>query len=99
MKRFVSLAALSVPLVLALTSASADEPKSLVEPGARRTLEDDGEREDRREPAGRSGLCPDGRECVDVTTIRGVSGTWAVHDESPRAGRARTGAGGQSACS
>ncbi len=35
MKRFVSLTALSVPLVLALMSASADEPKSLVEPGAK----------------------------------------------------------------
>ncbi|MCE9563245.1 MAG: SMP-30/gluconolactonase/LRE family protein [Planctomycetes bacterium] len=35
MKRFVSLAALSIPLVLALTSAAADEPKSLVEAGAK----------------------------------------------------------------
>jgi len=36
MKRFVSLAAIiTIPLVLALTSAGADEPKSLVEPGAK----------------------------------------------------------------
>ena len=35
MKRFVSLVALSIPLVLAFTSARADEKKSLVEAGAK----------------------------------------------------------------
>src|SRR5436190_22287028 len=35
MKRVFTLAALSVPLALALPSASADEPRSLVEAGAK----------------------------------------------------------------